>query len=376
MNIAPPDQIIESGNAASPGNFFDTGYRFKNRDGTAYITVGAGGFTVTGTFTASGYATGFTAQASTDLAKGDAVYISSCTATGVPIVTPADADASGKAAVFVVTDATILSGAQGTVALTGLSAATLNTNAATVGDPVYLSTTGTTTNTWTLTAPTGAGARVQKIGQVNVKSATVGQIAYNLTGATTQSFGTNELQAQSVTMPKLARGTNGQIIVANTGADPAYVSMSGDATLSAAGALTIGAAITPAKVTAVTGTPIAPGAIAAGSGAVPYQIVLACTNIATGDLTWTGFPFKFFVTGVTVIKTGAAGACTYIVKNGSPGTAITNAMATVNDTDTVYCNVIDDAQNSIAAAASVTVSIVRTSGDSRAMIVLNGFIQS
>lgn len=343
---------------------------------TYKIVATSTGFAVTGDFTATGYATGMIAQASTDLAKGDAVYISSVTAAGVPIVTPADADGAGKAAVFVVTDATILSGAQGTVALTGLSAASLNTNAGNVGDPVYLSITGTTTNTWTLTAPTGAGAIVQKIGQITVKSTTVGQIAYNLMGGTVQKVGSNELQAQSVLMAKMQRGTNGQIIVANTGADPAYVSMSGDATLSAAGALTIGAAITPAKVTAVAGTPIAPGAITAGSGAVPYQIVLACTNIATGDLTWTGFPFKFFVTDVMVIKTGAAGGCTYTVKNGSPGTAITNAMATTNDTDVARAAVIDDAQNSIAAAASVTVSIVRTSGDSRAMIVLNGFIQS
>jgi hypothetical protein len=63
------------------------------------------------------------------------------------------------------------------------------------------------------------------------------------------SIGTAELAAQSVTMAKLARGTNGQVVVANTSADPAYVTMSGDATLSAAGAITVGAgAITNSKL--------------------------------------------------------------------------------------------------------------------------------
>lgn len=57
--------------------------------------------------------------------------------------------------------------------------------------------------------------------------------------ATAGSIGTDELAGEAVTMAKLARGTNGQIIVANTSADPAYVTVSGDATLSAAGALTV-----------------------------------------------------------------------------------------------------------------------------------------
>jgi hypothetical protein len=60
---------------------------------------------------------------------------------------------------------------------------------------------------------------------------------------------TGQITAQAVTMAKLARGTNGQIIVANTGADPAYVTMGTDATLSAAGSLTIANdAVTYAKM--------------------------------------------------------------------------------------------------------------------------------
>ena len=78
--LLPLDEIAESGIVT------DTDFKYYNRDKTAYITTGAGGFTVTGTFTASGFASGFTVQASTNLANGDAVYISSTTAAGVPIV--------------------------------------------------------------------------------------------------------------------------------------------------------------------------------------------------------------------------------------------------------------------------------------------------
>tara|TARA_R110000868_G_scaffold84975_1_gene239276 strand:- start:636 stop:2009 length:1374 start_codon:yes stop_codon:yes gene_type:complete len=199
--LLPLDEIAESGIVT------DTDFKYYNRDKTAYITTGAGGFTVTGTFTASGFASGFTVQASTNLANGDAVYISSTTAAGVPIVSVADADASGKLAVFVVTDATILSGAQGSAALSGLSAATLNTVAGSVGAPVYLTTTGTTTNTWTLTAPTANDAAVQIIGRVNVSSATVGQIAYNLFGQTVVRYGSNQLQPGAIHLSPVLTGT-------------------------------------------------------------------------------------------------------------------------------------------------------------------------
>ncbi|MBI4239537.1 hypothetical protein HY620_00935 [Candidatus Uhrbacteria bacterium] len=60
-----------------------------------------------------------------------------------------------------------------------------------------------------------------------------------------------KIAANVVGMADLARGTNGQIIVANTGADAAYVSLSGDATLAANGALTIANdAVTSAKIAA------------------------------------------------------------------------------------------------------------------------------
>lgn len=178
----------------------------------------------------------------------------------------------------------------------------------------------------------------------------------------------------SILAKHLSPATAGQLIVgqgANT--DPAWATVSGDATLASSGALTIGAGkITPTKVSPSSATPIVAGAIPAGAGAVPYEIVLAVGNVATGDVTWTAFPFKFFVTGVTVIKTNGAGTATYTVKNGA--TAITDAIATVNDTDCKYASTIDDAASTIASGGTVVVSVNKTSGDTRAMVVLTGFI--
>lgn len=55
------------------------------------------------------------------------------------------------------------------------------------------------------------------------------------------SIATSEIAANAVTMAKLVRGTDGQIIIAQTGADPLYAAMTGDITMSKTGATTIGA---------------------------------------------------------------------------------------------------------------------------------------
>lgn len=113
----------------------------------------------------------------------------------------ADADASAASGADYVLRAAILNTAVGVAYKTGRSVATLNTNAGNVGDPVYLS---TTAGTWTLTAPTGNDDTVQQVGTISVKSATVGVIQWDLQGA--QVWGTNNLEALSVTGAKLATG--------------------------------------------------------------------------------------------------------------------------------------------------------------------------
>lgn len=226
MKITGLDEYAEEGLRTA------TGFKYYNQDMSAYMTTGTGGFVFTGTLAAAGFATGFTAQASTNLAKNDLVYISSVTAAGVPIVTPAVSNVAGKSAVFVVTDTTILSGAQGTVAVSGLSSADLNTNAATVGDPVYLTTTGTTTNTWTLTEPTAGASNSQVVGHVNVKSLTVGQISFNLlepikkVGST--MLQTSAIQGQVVAdSQSVAFGTGSDLTIIHDGTNTALTSTTG-----------------------------------------------------------------------------------------------------------------------------------------------------
>lgn len=375
------------GNIAEQGIVTDTGFKYYNRDMTAYITTGAGGFTVTGTFTTSSFGTGFTVQAATNLAKGDLVYISSVTAAGVPIVSLSKADAMGKPAQLVITDATILSGAQGTAQVSGLSAATLNTNAATVGDPVYLSTTGTTTNTWTLTDPAAAGARSQIVGRVNVKSATVGQIAYNLVGNPTVAIGLNELQAssvvatkiaaQAVTLAKLERQTDATILMGKgAGADVAANAMSGDATISSTGVLSIASGkLTPTMVKSISAL-VSSGAIPAGAGGIPYAITLVATDVASGNIDFTGFPFKMLVTDVIYLKTGGAGNAgnSITVHNGTTGNAITDALNSVTDTAVVHAGSLNDAYTTIAAGSTVRLVTVKAGDNNAATITLVGYI--
>lgn len=137
------------------------------------------------------------------LAKDALVRVSGWDATaGKFTIVLADADASAGSGADYVLLAAIADNAEGIVYKMGLSAATLNTNAAgAVGDPVYLS---TTAGGWTLTAPTGNDDIVQEVGTVRVKSATVGQIAWNV--QTSQIIGVNNIQNLAVTGAKLATG--------------------------------------------------------------------------------------------------------------------------------------------------------------------------
>jgi|CXWL01.1.fsa_nt_gi hypothetical protein len=68
---------------------------------------------------------------------------------------------------------------------------------------------------------------------------------------------TAKINDQAVTMPKLVRGTSGQLLIGQGGADTAYTAMSGDATITNAGALTIAnSAVTTAKINDAAVTPI------------------------------------------------------------------------------------------------------------------------
>lgn len=98
----------------------------------------------------------------------------------------------------------------------------------------------------------------------------------------------------TLALSRLAQGTDGQIIVGQTGAASAYATMSGDATLSAAGALTIGnAKISYAKIQNVaasrvvgnpTGSPAAPSEISLGA-TLAFSGTALQTAAITGDVT-------------------------------------------------------------------------------------------
>ena len=113
-----------------------------------------------------------------NIAKDKLVAVSGYDTTAkLPKIVLADADVAGHRDVWV-TLAAISDNEEGHVYKGGLSAATLDTNSASAaGDPVYLS---TTAGGFLHTAPTGATARQQIAGYVITKSATVGQIHWDI----------------------------------------------------------------------------------------------------------------------------------------------------------------------------------------------------
>lgn len=103
------------------------------------------------------------------------------TTTKLPKIVLADADSANLATEVYVTTLAIANNKTGNVFKGALSAANLNTNAVTtVGDPVYLD---TTAGAFTATLPVTPSARVVIVGYVQVKSATVGQIAWDIQDA-------------------------------------------------------------------------------------------------------------------------------------------------------------------------------------------------
>lgn len=113
-----------------------------------------------------------------DIAIDKLVAISGYDVTSkLPKVVLADADSLGLATDVFVTTRAITNGNKGSVYKGTTSVANLNTNFGTVGDPVYLD---TTAGAFTGTAPTALNARQLIVGYTMVKSATVGQIRWDI----------------------------------------------------------------------------------------------------------------------------------------------------------------------------------------------------
>lgn len=113
-----------------------------------------------------------------DIAIDKLVTISGYDVTSkLPKVVLADADSAGLATDVFVTLQALTNGKSGNVFKGGTSTANLNTNFGTVGDAVYLD---TTAGAFTGTLPTANNSVVQIVGYTMVKSATVGQIAWDI----------------------------------------------------------------------------------------------------------------------------------------------------------------------------------------------------
>lgn len=111
----------------------------------------------------------------------------------------ADADSSNLGTDVYVTLAAITNGKTGNVYKGGLSTAVLNTNFGTVGDPVYLD---TTAGGFTGTMPVSTSARVVVVGFTTVKSATVGQIKWDIQPP--HKLGTLDLNSGTTSDPNIA----------------------------------------------------------------------------------------------------------------------------------------------------------------------------
>jgi hypothetical protein len=150
------------------------------------------------------------------LAQGTLVYIDGYDATlGYITVAKADANAAGLAAMLVI-DAPILNNATGEAyryaTVTGSATVALDTSAATVDDPVYLS---ATAGEWTLVDPAATAAITQIVGRVTVKSATVGEIFFYPGGSGAKAVGSNELQAGVALANLISGGSIAGTVVAS-----------------------------------------------------------------------------------------------------------------------------------------------------------------
>jgi hypothetical protein len=162
-----------------------------------------------------------------------------------------------------------------------------------------------------LTNATPDTAWVTVTGDVTISSAGVTSIANN--AVTTAKIGNDQ-----VTTAKIAQGTAGQLLISNATPDTAWVSLSGDATVAGSGALTIANnAVTTAKIgdDQVTTAKIAQGT--AG------QILISNATPDTAWVTVTG-DVTISSAGVTSIAAGSIANADLSTASGELGAAWSN----------------------------------------------------
>lgn len=165
-------------------------------------------------------------------------------------------------------------------------------------------------------------------------SCTVTAAATGITvGTTTVSSGTSHgvLTNNAGNLGNTAAGTNGQLFLGVTGAEPAWGTMSGDATITNAGALTLASTITAGGPTgSATVAPIitydAKGRLTAVSSATITPSIGNVTGLGAGVGTWVATPSSANLAAAVTDETGSGA----LVFGTSPtlGTPIINGLAT------------------------------------------------
>lgn len=146
---------------------------------------------------------------------------------------------------------------------------------------------------------------------------------------------------------RLVGKTSGQVLVIDAAGIPAVVTLSGDGTIVASGALTVGAVVDGARVANVANANVIGGAL------LLFRIDLAAGANGDTDVVTT---HKIRVVDAWHVLTGAGvTSAVYTVKNGA--TAITDGLAASGADKTISrAATIDDAQAEIAAAGTLRVT--------------------
>jgi hypothetical protein len=243
------------------------------------------------------------------------------TTSGLPKVVLADANVAAHDNIYVTPDAIAID-AEAYVYKGAMSTPNLNTNFGTVGDPIYLS---ETAGAFTGTAPTATDSVVYPVGFMAVKSATVGQIFWNIGPI-------RKISSNGATVTMSAANLDGVTLDANGAGSTVEV--------------------IPA---ALKGTQVALVANVNVIGGIPV-VHRVTASALTGDVTVV-LTHKTRITDVVCINTTGAGGAgdTIIVKN--VATAITDTMD-INKADKTITRAatIDDAQWDVAAGANLVVS--------------------
>lgn len=133
----------------------------------------------------------------------------------------------------------------------------------------------------------------------------------------------------------------------------------------------VGATVSGATVADTTIGAVGARALTAAEFGVPVQLVLEVGDVATGNVDFTGCPYKLFVTNVETTQVGAGNAGNSItVHNGTTGNAITDAMNNATDTGTDQAATLHATHRTIAAGATIRIAVVKAGGASSAKIVI------